>query len=322
MSVKVSIVIPVYNIQNHLLHSCLQSAVSQTLDKIEIICVDDHSSNNSLSLLREFARNDRRIRIISLEKNMGTCFARKAGVQTAKGKYLLFLDADDTLEVNACSVLYDQMELNGVDVLQFGTSIIAEKYLEPERIRRSNKNLQPYPGYLYGKDILDGCFKNKLYRFTLWNKIYRTTVVKKAFRHLSEEYLIKAEDAYTYFLIASYARSYYGLRDCKLYNYHFGVGITGRTELSLHRLDQYCQNMCAWDALKNFIHTQDLPYYKSIFLPRFRADLLSDVLVKYYRFLPTQMQEDGMKILLKYWDYEELEDGFNRAGVFCHHFIA
>ena len=322
MSVKVSIVIPVYNIQKHLLTACLQSTVSQTLEGIEIICVNDHSSNDSLSLLREFARTDSRIRIISLERNRGTCFARKTGVQAAKGKYLLFLDADDTLELNACSVLYEQMELHGVDILQFNTNIIAESYLEPERIRRSKRNLQPYPGYLYGKDVLDGCFKNNLYRFTLWNKIYRTTVVKKAFRYLSDEYLIKAEDAYTYFLIARYARSYYGLRESKFYNYHFGVGITGRTELSLHRLNQYCQNMCAWTALKGFIHTQNLPYYKNIFLPRFRADLLSDVLTKYFRFLPAQMQADGMEILLKYWNYAELEDGFARTGVFYYHFIA
>ena len=98
--------------------------------------------------------------------------------------------------------------------------------------------------------------------------------------------------------------------------------ITGRTELSLRRLDQYCQNMCAWEALKEFIHTQDLPYYKNIFLPRFRADLLSDVLTKYFRFLPVQMQEAGMEILLRYWDYAELEDGFARTGVFYYHFIA
>ena len=97
MSMKISIVIPVFDIKEEYLTSCICNVTSQTMQDIEIICVDDCSTNNSLSLLREAARRDRRIRVIALDRNHGTCYARKVGVEAARGKYLLFLDADDTL---------------------------------------------------------------------------------------------------------------------------------------------------------------------------------------------------------------------------------
>ena len=315
MKPVISIVIPVYNIRSDYLTACIRSATSQTLQDIEIICVDDCSTNNSLSLLREAARRDRRIRVIALDHNRGTCYARKAGVEAARGKYLLFLDADDTLEPDACSILYKQMMIHNVDILQFETRIIAESYLEPERILRSARNLQPYHGYLYGQDVLNGCFRNTLYRFTVWNKMYRTAMVKKAFRCLSADYLVKAEDAYTYFVIACHAKSYYGLSNCRLYNYHFGCGITGRTELSLRHLDLYCQNMCSWDALNGFVRSRNLAYYKNVFLPRFRMDLLMDCLKKYFVYLPQYMQEEGMNILRSYWREDELNKGFARIAL-------
>lgn len=315
MSMKISIVIPVFDIKEEYLTSCIRNVTSQTMQDIEIICVDDCSTNNSLSLLREAARRDRRIRVIALDRNRGTCYARKVGVEAARGKYLLFLDADDTLEPDACSILYRQMVIHNVDILQFGARIIAESYLEPERILRSEKNLLPYNGYLYGQDVLNGCFRNNLYRFTVWNKMYRTAVVKKAFRCLSDDYLVKAEDAYTYFVIACHAKSYCGISNCRLYNYHFGCGITGRTELSLRHLDLYCQNMCSWGALNNFVQSRNLSYYKNVFLPRFRMDLLMDCLTKYFVYLPEQMQEEGMEILRSYWREDELNKGFARIAL-------
>lgn len=315
MKPVISIVIPVYNIRSEYLTACIRSVTSQTLQDIEIICVDDCSTNDSLHLLRETARRDRRIRVIALDHNHGTCYARKTGVEAARGKYLLFLDADDTLEPDACSILYKQMMIHDVDILQFETKIIAESYLEPERIMRSNRNLQPYHGYLYGQDVLNGCFRSKLYRFTVWNKMYRTTVVKKSFCCLSEDYLVKGEDAYTFFVIAYHAKSYYGLSNCELYTYRFGVGITGRTELSLRHLDLYCQNMCALNALNDFVRSRNLPYYDNVFLPRFRTDLLMDCLTKYFIYLPDQMQKEGMEILRRYWQEDELGRGFARIAL-------
>ena len=86
--VKVSVIIPVYNVEPYL-KQCMDSVVGQTLKDIEIICVDDGSTDNSLDILREYAAEDSRIQIIE-QKNAGAGAARNNGMRYATGKYLSF----------------------------------------------------------------------------------------------------------------------------------------------------------------------------------------------------------------------------------------
>ena len=90
---KVSVIIPVYNVEEYL-RECLDSIVKQTLREIEIICVDDGSTDNSLEILKEYAKKDNRITVIT-QKNLHAGVARNAGLAVAKGEYLSFLDSDD-----------------------------------------------------------------------------------------------------------------------------------------------------------------------------------------------------------------------------------
>ena len=95
---KVSVIIPVYNVEQYL-RECLNSVIKQTLKEIEIICVDDGSTDNSLDILKEYAEKDHRITIIT-QKNLHAGVARNAGLSIAKGEYLSFLDSDDFFELN------------------------------------------------------------------------------------------------------------------------------------------------------------------------------------------------------------------------------
>ena len=319
--VDISIIIPVYNAESYL-SNCIASAVNQVASSIsiEIICVDDGSTDSSLTIIQSFARRDRRVRVLRLSRNRGTCYARKYAVEQAKGKYLMFLDADDTLESAACETLFHKIEYCNVDILHFGTNLIPEGILDPVRVQRSAANLLPWGYRLEGKNILDGCFQYKLFRHTLWNKIFRTSVVQKAFKNLNDDYLVKAEDLYAFFTIAYYAESYIGLPEYKLYNYHLGRGITGReSNPTLAHLDLYCQNMCSVEALTNFVkytgHVRLDPYYKEIFLSQLRFDMLMDCLSKYWIYLPEELREDSMPVLLKYWKHTELQKGFAYLGI-------
>lgn len=92
---KVSVIIPVYNVEPYL-KQCMDSVVGQTLKDIEIICVDDGSTDGSLDILKEYATEDSRIQIIE-QKNAGAGAARNNGMRHATGKYLSFLDSDDFL---------------------------------------------------------------------------------------------------------------------------------------------------------------------------------------------------------------------------------
>jgi len=111
--IKISIIIPVYNCGAYL-EQCLASVQNQTLQEIEILCIDDGSTDSSLSILEKCAGKDSRI-MIHTQANMGAGYARNVGLRKAKGKYVAFLDADDYyLDRNALEIMYDVCETKGV----------------------------------------------------------------------------------------------------------------------------------------------------------------------------------------------------------------
>ena len=104
--INVSIVIPVYNVEKYL-KQCLESVVNQTLDKIEVICINDGSTDNSLNILKEYEKKYNNIIIIDQE-NKGPGFARNIGMKRASGKYIYFLDSDDYIELNAMEICFKE----------------------------------------------------------------------------------------------------------------------------------------------------------------------------------------------------------------------
>ena len=112
--IKVSVIIPVYNAEDTL-RPAMDSVIDQTLCEIEIICVDDGSTDASLSIIREYQKNDARIRILT-EVNAGPGWARNRGIERARGKYVAFLDADDFVEPTLLETLYELAELNRLDI--------------------------------------------------------------------------------------------------------------------------------------------------------------------------------------------------------------
>lgn len=112
---KVSIIIPVYNSGKYL-RKCLDSVCCQTLQDIEIICVNDCSSDNSLDILQEYAQFDNRIKIINFEQNKGVSAARNAGLEIAKGEYLGFVDSDDYIDLDFYEKLYHKAQDEKSDI--------------------------------------------------------------------------------------------------------------------------------------------------------------------------------------------------------------
>ena len=94
---KISVIVPVYNTEKYL-PATLKFIAEQTFSDMEIIFVNDCSTDNSLALLQEYASNDKRVKILNNEKNSGAAISRNKGIEAAQGEYLLFLDADDLFE--------------------------------------------------------------------------------------------------------------------------------------------------------------------------------------------------------------------------------
>ena len=120
---KVSVIIPVFNVEKYI-DKCLDSIVNQTLVDIEIICIDDCGTDNSIRIVENYALKDERITIIYNSKNRGLSTSRNLGLQIAQGKYVYFLDSDDYLEENALEDLYNISEKNQTEVLYFDTDVM------------------------------------------------------------------------------------------------------------------------------------------------------------------------------------------------------
>ncbi len=114
---SVSVVMPVYNASQYL-SQCLDSLLGQDLKDIEIICVNDGSKDDSLPLLQCYAKKDARIKIID-KANSGAGDSRNAGFSQAKGKYVIFLDADDFFDRRMLFLAFDKMEETGADMVIF-----------------------------------------------------------------------------------------------------------------------------------------------------------------------------------------------------------
>ena len=112
--IKISVIIPIYNAYDYL-RPAMDSVVSQTLTDIEIICVDDGSTDKSLHILKEYKKADPRIRIIT-ETNAGPATARNTGLRRARGEYVAFLDADDFYEPDMLETLYNCAKENDLDI--------------------------------------------------------------------------------------------------------------------------------------------------------------------------------------------------------------
>lgn len=105
---KVSVIVPVYNAERYL-HKCIESIQNQTLKEIEIILVNDGSTDNSLSICLDYAKKDKRVVIID-KINNGVSSARNAGIEIAKGEYISFIDADDWIEPEMYEAMYNQIK--------------------------------------------------------------------------------------------------------------------------------------------------------------------------------------------------------------------
>jgi len=188
---KVSVVIPVYNAENYI-EKCLDSVLSQTLSDIEIICVDDGSTDSSADILRRYQRRNGHIIILN-QQNRYVGAARNAGIAAAKGAYIHFLDADDWIEQSTYEVLVREIESSQAEVC-----VCFHEAFHEAADSESQEKLGRVPRFLV-KDayrISSNLFKHPSYflhnTVVPWNKIYQRNFLVD--NHIRFQNLISAED--------------------------------------------------------------------------------------------------------------------------------
>jgi glycosyltransferase involved in cell wall biosynthesis len=162
---KISIIIPVYNVEPYL-RDCLDSVVNQTMQEIQIICVNDGSTDNSFEILEEYASRDSRFLIIN-KINAGVSSARNIGLAHSTGKYVLFVDSDDTVDIRLCEKVYFKAEQSNADFVLFfhdtpnGHTMTCDTTITPD-------------------DKIEWNEKKEIFYFaTIWGKLWRNDCLKK-----------------------------------------------------------------------------------------------------------------------------------------------
>ena len=261
---KISIIIPIYNVDKYL-RCCLDSVIRQTYDDIEIICVNDGSTDSCADILSEYQQEDNRIRIITQE-NKGTLLARKAGIENAEGNYIICLDPDDWLDFNAVELVAQAIGLTDSDVIQFGFTVEQGTAMPPNQLREIdlffNRQIQHIEG---SEAILTAAYIDKTLPYNQCGKAIRTSIAQQAFSVIPEVRCNFAEDQSMGFVLFCYTHSLHSITN-RLYHYRAGVGISTKKELTLAEYKEALNSFHMLDALKQFVtrHFESNPLHHKI----------------------------------------------------------
>lgn len=192
----VSIIIPVYNVEKYI-ENCLKSIIKQTYKNLEIILIDDGSNDCSVKIIEKYI-GDKRIKLIK-QKNKGVSAARNIGIKKAKGKYLMFVDSDDWLDLNCIEKCINFMEKNGLEIVLFSRKdeyeektvakeLFLEEFILKEKSTIENIFFRRYFGPY--KEELKECLEIEKLN-TVWGKIYSKKIITTKFKDIK---IVGSED--------------------------------------------------------------------------------------------------------------------------------
>ncbi|WP_258108288.1 glycosyltransferase family 2 protein [Campylobacter lari] len=207
---QISIILPTYNVEKYIARA-LESCIKQTFKDIEIIVADDLGNDKSIDIAKEYASKDDRIKIIHNEENLGTFASRNIGVLNSSSPYIMFLDPDDYLELNACEVGLEKIK--NVDMVVFDAYVHRVKFKKFYRFKQDE---------LFKKDeFLEFLLKQKHFCWSVWAKVYRKNLILKSFEYVDfKEKLCYGEDVLFNYINFMLSESFFVSQEC-IYRYEF-----------------------------------------------------------------------------------------------------
>ena len=321
---RVSIIVPLYN-QERYFEACIRSICNQTYENIEIIVVNDGSSDNSPLIARKYAQKDKRIRVLD-KQNEGTAFARRDGYLNSTGEFIAFVDNDDLLPKNAIKNLLSHMLDNEVDLV-LGSVI--------KKLGFIKKPVNSYFSFPYDQVIRQpelynkyyiGFYSNRVFPVNIWGRLYRKRVIDEAFKMtelFSDKMPCMAGDEYFNMKLFPYINSMYRTNDAAYY-YRYGGTVDGfnrffpevltLSDIRFELLDQYkCEGAREY-LFEEYVacfyyHAQQLLEYKQTdkngVMCYFKNEMESRNLVPSLEdfFVKNGNQSKGIKLILEH-DYE------------------
>ena len=291
-AVYFSIIIPVYNTEKYL-SRCLDSVINQTFKDIEIIIVNDASQGNCNEIVEEYLKKDNRIKYIEHSENKSLLQARKTGNIASTGKYIMYVDSDDEIEINACEEIFNVIKNEDCDIVSFGTKVISNDKTKFIQWALSTNRFKIDSEFLLCEVI------NQKISHNMWNKVFHRRIIDKLIKYIPDTKIMNAEDMLQC-LIAFYFSTTYKVIQKSLYIYYADIGLSNKNtnEIDLGKYDYLCKSSkIALDEFYNF-----LVKVKSNIAYGF---LFSKLYFNQYNYLFEKIKNDNeeyIKTIEKYFD--------------------
>jgi len=291
-----SIIVPVFNTSKYL-ERCLNSILKQTYQEIEIICVDDGSTDESPMILEKFAAAYPRVTVVRHEENLGLLEARKTGVEKARGAFIQFLDSDDMIDPELCACAVGLIKKHNADIAE-----LSARQVDIEK--NSQMIIDPSCGILEDQAILEGLFVTRKASTSLVLKIYRSELCKKAFEAVPHMRCYAGEDVLASFFLACYASKYIGLPTGPKYTYYLGAGISSGVSITLEKYSQFCQMSSIPEVVRDFLAKEKASPETYTAYEHMTRRLIGDCCL-YYSQLPESDLPEALRIFREQWSGNE-----------------
>ncbi|MCW0228095.1 glycosyltransferase [Campylobacter lari] len=209
---QISIILPTYNVEKYITRA-LDSCINQSFKDIEIIIVDDCGNDKSIDIAKEYASKDKRIKIIHNEKNLGTFASRNIGVLNSNSPFIMFLDPDDYLDINACEIALNTLLERKVDMIIFDAYVHRVKFKKFYRFKQDE--------FFKKNEFLEFLLKQKHFCWSVWAKFYKKDLILQSFRYVDfKERLCYGEDVLFNYINFMLSESFFVSQEC-IYRYEF-----------------------------------------------------------------------------------------------------
>ena len=308
MNPTVSIIIPACNAEATL-DRCLESILTQSLREIEVLCINNGSTDGTGEILKRWKKQDKRVRIFTFEENNGQVMALKLGISESAGEYIMFADADDRLLPGACESLVRLIREYRVDILQFGVKLNVPAGIDD---RGWLNHFAPKELTSEGVGILYDCYSLRRFPYNYWNKIYRGEVCRTAAASMPELRIRISTDLYLTFFFLYHAKTFRSVTAGPFYEYYVGNGISTRAP-SVKKFALKCASSAIVPAIKGFLLRENV-LENNLFLLESILATQKRVVLSMLLSMP-EITKETIDLAVKSWGSEILYDFILATGL-------
>ena len=276
----ISVIIPIYNAEKYIIE-CLNSVKNQKNIDLEIICIDDDSTDNSGELIKNMSQNDNKIKYIKLAENHGQAYARNEGLKIAKGKYIYFLDSDDTLKGNgALKEIFDVAEKKQTEGILFESEIVYESdELKPQLGNRKTISEGLNTSTVDGKSFFCAFMKAQWFSVAVWRQLWNRDYLINNNIWFNENTSPHEDLLFTFEAIIKCKKISYYPKILHIYKFRKNSASSGR--FTVKRYFSYIKMLSeCMNIIKSLIKT-DLPFELDKYFRRFIELIINPVYEHY-----------------------------------------